>query len=139
LAVFTPQISTFPCMASIPPAVFGFRPEQYFPAGGIHTMADFVWFSQKIFPVPHTGPFFTPLFTKEPNFSAKLFPTGSSFRRRHNAPAARTGAELCTGICMVLHRSKPPGYLLKTATFPHCPQTFPQGFSTGRFGCGYAF
>jgi hypothetical protein len=30
-------------------------------------------------------------------------------------------------------------YLLITASFPHSPQAFPQGLSTGALSCGYAF
>ena len=35
--------------------------------------------------------------------------------------------------------SKTTEYLLKTITFPHSPQVFPQGFSTDTHACGYTF
>ena len=35
-------------------------------------------------------------------------------------------------------KSKEAEYLLKTLSFPHSPQVFPQGFSTGGVNCGYS-
>ena len=34
-------------------------------------------------------------------------------------------------------KSKEAECLLKTLSFPHSPQAFPQGFSTGTMNCGY--
>jgi hypothetical protein len=50
--------------------------------------------------------------------------------------------KLCKPVYGLFHRrdgnAKGPKYLLITRSFPHSPQVFPQGFSTGGGNCGYA-
>jgi len=76
------------------------------------------------------------------NFFGKVRPVFRKEKWQHNTHFPALSGEIYSLVCTGLQGrqiSKTPEYLLKTITFPHSPQVFPQGFSTDPPACGYAF
>ena len=90
--------------------------------------------NKKYFCQPGAGWFLTAFFHKIPTFSPsfgrKKLPSGGNVTRRsgnRNLCYANRGSRVFHRGEGMLGKSK---YLLKTHSFPHSPQSFPQGFST---------
>ena len=98
----------------------------------------FCEFLQKIGSLFWGAPLFDSIFNQKSNFFLKFYQEKNSSFRRRNTAAFQKISEICKVVCRLFHRkrmcSKESEYLLKTLSFPHSPQVFPQEFSTGAAG-----
>jgi len=107
---------------------------QYFPGEEIHTVRIFVKIQQRFFAGGGSDPARRACFFRSSNFFAGFFLFSPRAQRQHNSLFSVEKQEAGTGLSTEI-----PGalltkimiYLLKTHTFPHSPQVYPQGFSTG--------